>query len=147
MTTAHPPGITFASFQALGTAVALEVARDAAAAGFGSFWTAETTGQEAFATLGAVAAAVPGLGLGTGVLALQLRTPMLAAMGAATLQGLPLFVFFTSEVVALQALGTTFLLLVWLYVMANVIVFGAALNYVLAYDVTGREVTSKHPEP
>ena len=59
---------------------------------------------------------------------------------AATLQGLPLFVFFTSEVVALQALGTTFLLLVWLYVMANVIVFGAALNYVLAYVDTGREV-------
>jgi len=45
-----------------------------------------------------------------------------------------------SDVVALQALGTTFLLLVWLYVMANVIVFGAALNYVLAYGVTGREV-------
>jgi len=88
MTTAPAPGITFASFQALGTQVALEIARDAAAAGFGSFWTAETTGQEAFATLGAVAAAVPGIGLGTGVLALQLRTPMLAAMGAATLQGL-----------------------------------------------------------
>ena len=52
-----------------------------------------------------------------------------------TLQALPLFVSLTSEVVALQALGTTFLLLVWLYVMANVIVFGAALNYVLAYGV------------
>jgi membrane protein len=63
----------------------------------------------------------------------------------ATLQALPLFVFLTSEVVALQALGTTFLLLVWLYVMANVIVFGAALNYVLAYGVTGREVQPKHP--
>jgi len=65
---------------------------------------------------------------------------------AATLQALPLFVFLTSEVVALQALGTTFLLLVWLYVMANVIVFGAALNYVLAYGVTGREVEPKRPE-
>jgi membrane protein len=60
-----------------------------------------------------------------------------------TLQALPLFVYLTSEVVALQALGTTFLLLVWLYVMANVIVFGAALNYVLAYGVTGREVQPK----
>ena len=57
-----------------------------------------------------------------------------------TLQALPLFVSLTSEVVALQALGTTFLLLVWLYVMANVIVFGAALNYVLAYVDPGREV-------
>jgi hypothetical protein len=31
-----------------------------------------------------------------------------------TLQGLPLFLFLTSDVVALQALGTTLLLLVWL---------------------------------
>jgi membrane protein len=64
-----------------------------------------------------------------------------------TLQALPLFVSLTSEVVALQALGTTFLLLVWLYVMANVIVFGAALNYVLAYVDTGREVQPKRSEP
>ena len=65
---------------------------------------------------------------------------------AATFQGLPLFVFFTSDIVALQALGTTFLLLVWLYVMANVIVFGAALNYVLAYGVTDRAVVAKRPD-
>ena len=69
-----------------------------------------------------------------------------AIVVAATLQALPLFVALTTEVVALQALGTTFLLLVWLYVMANVIVFGAALNYVLAYGVTGREVQPKRPE-
>ena len=71
-----------------------------------------------------------------------------AVVLAATLQALPLFVFFTTEVVALQALGTTFLLLVWLYVMANVIVFGAALNYVLAYVDTGREVRPRRePAP
>ena len=86
--TNQPPGFTFASFQALGAPTALEVARDAADAGFGSFWTAETTGEEAFATLGAVAATEPRVALGTGVLALQLRSPMLAAMGAATLQAL-----------------------------------------------------------
>ena len=61
----------------------------------------------------------------------------------ATLQILPLFVFFTSDIVALQALGTTFLLLVSLYVMAIMIVFGATLNYVLAYGVTGRPVVPK----
>ncbi len=88
MTSRAAPGITFASFQPLGAPTAIDVARDARDAGFGSFWTAETTGEEAFATLGAVAAGAPGIGLGTGVLALQLRTPMLAAMGAATLQGL-----------------------------------------------------------
>ena len=86
--TDRPIGLTFASFQALGLEVGLDMARSARAAGFGSFWTAETVGPEAFASLGAVAAAVPGLDLGTGVLALQLRTPMLAAMGAATLQAL-----------------------------------------------------------
>jgi membrane protein len=62
-----------------------------------------------------------------------------------TLQGLPLFVFVFTDVVALQALGTTFLLLVWLYVMANVIVFCAAFNYELAYGRTGRIPEPKHP--
>ena len=66
-----------------------------------------------------------------------------AILLAGTLQALPLFVFFTTEVVALQALGTTFLLLVWLYVMANVIVLGAALNYVLAYGMSGRQPQPK----
>lgn len=80
------PGVTAASFAALGPQVTLEAARTAREAGFGSFWVAETVGAEAFASLAAVAGAVPGLDLGTGVLAMQLRTPALAAMGAATLQ-------------------------------------------------------------
>jgi membrane protein len=64
-----------------------------------------------------------------------------------SLQGLPLFVFLTSDVVALQALGTTFLLLVWLYVMANVIVFGAAFNYELAHGARqGGSVGPQDPE-
>ena len=83
-----PAGVTFASFSALGLPAGIDVARTASDLGFGSFWTAETVGQEAFASLAAVAMAVPGLDLGTGVLALQLRTPMLAVMGAATLQSL-----------------------------------------------------------
>jgi YihY family inner membrane protein len=56
-----------------------------------------------------------------------------AAIGAVLLQGtfqvLPLFVRFSSEVVAVQALGASALLLVWLYVMANAIVFGAEVNW------------------
>ena len=82
------PGVTFASFAALGLDAAREVARDAVAQGYGSFWTAETVGQEAFSTLASIAVTAPELDLGTGVLALQLRTPMLTAMGAATLQSL-----------------------------------------------------------
>lgn len=85
----HPRlGLTYASLMPLGPALAVDTARRAVDLGYTSFWTAETTGTEAFALLGAVAATQPGLGLGTGVLALQLRTPMVAAMGAATLQAL-----------------------------------------------------------
>ncbi len=81
-------GVTFASFQNLGVDAALDAARWATELGLGSYWTAETTGPEAFATLAAVGASAPALDLGTGVLALQLRTPMVTAMGAATLQAL-----------------------------------------------------------
>lgn len=81
-------GITFAGFQAMGLDAGLAIARLARDSGYRSYWTAETTGPEAFATLGAVGAAIGGMDLGTGVLAIQLRTPMLAAMGAATLQAI-----------------------------------------------------------
>jgi probable F420-dependent oxidoreductase len=66
----------------------VRVGRLAQELGYDSFWTAEVTGTEAFSLLTAVGAAAPGLGLGTGVIALQLRTPPLAAMAAATLQSL-----------------------------------------------------------
>jgi membrane protein len=56
-----------------------------------------------------------------------------AALGAAalqvTFQALPIFLSVSKHVVALQALGATILLLIWLYVMANVIVFGAEFNW------------------
>jgi probable F420-dependent oxidoreductase len=83
-----PLGVTIASLPVLGVPGGLDVARRASELGYRSFWTAETTGPEAFALLAAAGAAAPGMGLGTGVLPLQLRTPMLLAMGAATLQAL-----------------------------------------------------------
>jgi probable F420-dependent oxidoreductase len=84
-----PLGVTFASLQgALIPGDAVTVARRAADLGYRSFWTAEVVGPEAFALLGSVAAQVPSLDLGTGVVALQLRTPPLLAMAAATLQAL-----------------------------------------------------------
>ena len=81
-------GMTFASLMGLGPQLALETAAKARALGYSSFWTAETTGPEAFSLLAAAGAAAPGLDLGTGVLALQLRTPMVVAMAGATLQAL-----------------------------------------------------------
>jgi probable F420-dependent oxidoreductase len=88
VTGAQHVGVTFASLMSLPPARAPEVAAFAADLGYGSFWTAETTGPEAFSVLAAAGAAAPGLGLGTGVLALQLRTPMVVAMAGATLQAL-----------------------------------------------------------
>src|SRR5690349_23237463 len=83
-----PIGVTFASVMALGPQYAPDLARAASDLGYESFWTAETTGPEAFSLLAAAGAAAPGIGLGTGVLALQLRTPMVVAMAGATLQAL-----------------------------------------------------------
>lgn len=79
-------GVTYASLPALGVMGAPEVARRAESLGYTSFWVAETTGTEAFSHLSLVGEAAPSLSLGTGVLALQLRTPMLTAMSAASLQ-------------------------------------------------------------
>lgn len=81
-------GVTFASLMGLGPAAAVETARLAEEVGYRSYWTAETTGPEAFSVLTAAGAAAPSLDLGTGVLALQLRTPMVVAMAGATLQAL-----------------------------------------------------------
>ncbi|HEY2551699.1 MAG TPA: LLM class F420-dependent oxidoreductase [Streptosporangiaceae bacterium] len=81
-------GVTAAPFIRSGPAAALELARRAAALHYDSFWVAEVTGTEAFAVLGAASLSAPGIGLGTGVLPLQVRTPSLLAMAAASLQAL-----------------------------------------------------------
>jgi membrane protein len=60
----------------------------------------------------------------------------------ASFQALPVYVRFSNNVVALKAFGGPALLLVWLYVMANVIVFGAEVNWRFAQrrgTVTGVE--------
>src|SRR5436305_2076117 len=88
MTSGRGMGVTFASLTSLGAAAAPAIASRAHELGYTSFWTAETTGPEAFSVLGAAGAVAPGIGLGTGVLALQLRTPMVVAMAGATLQAL-----------------------------------------------------------
>lgn len=81
-------GATAAPIQTLGAPTTISTARLAEELGYDSLWVAEANGSEAFSLLGAVSIAAPTLGLGTGVLALQLRTPPLAAMAAATLQQL-----------------------------------------------------------
>ncbi|HEY7729440.1 MAG TPA: YhjD/YihY/BrkB family envelope integrity protein [Gaiellaceae bacterium] len=63
-----------------------------------------------------------------------------------TFQFLPLFTSISRNVVSLQVLGTGALLIVWLYVLANVIVFGAELNWQLAYGRHGLTARPKRPE-
>ncbi|MGH9062945.1 MAG: LLM class flavin-dependent oxidoreductase [Acidimicrobiales bacterium] len=83
-----PLGVTFTPPYSLGAASLLSVARRAEELGYRSFWTSEITGPETFSTLGAISVAAPSLDLASGVVALQLRTPPLLAMAAATLQAL-----------------------------------------------------------
>ena len=73
----------------LGPQLAVDTAQRAEELGYRSFWTAETTGPEAFSLLAAAGAAAPSLDLGTGVLALQLRTPMVVAMAGGDAPGAP----------------------------------------------------------
>src|SRR5439155_12211455 len=80
--------VSVAGLQTLGAAVSLEVAHEADELGFAAVWVAEANAAEGMSLLGAVSQVAPHVGLGTGVLALQLRTPPLHAMAAATLQQL-----------------------------------------------------------
>ena len=88
MTNAAPLGVTFGSLGVLGPRAILDIADVAVQQGYQSIWTVEATGSDAFSLLGAVSAAHPQLGLGTGIIPVQLRAPTLTAMTAATLQAL-----------------------------------------------------------
>ena len=81
-------GVTFGSLSVLGVPAIVEIAKLSQSLGYKSIWTVEATGTDAFTLLGAVAGAAPGFGLGTGIAPIQLRTPPLMAMSAASLQAL-----------------------------------------------------------
>lgn len=81
-------GVTFGSLAVLGPRAAPEIARFGAELGFRSFWTVEATGTDAFTLLGSVATAVTNIDLATGIVPVQVRSPALTAMSAATLQAL-----------------------------------------------------------
>jgi alkanesulfonate monooxygenase SsuD/methylene tetrahydromethanopterin reductase-like flavin-dependent oxidoreductase (luciferase family) len=66
-------GVTAAPFIRSGTAAVVDLAWRADRLGYDSFWVAEVTGIEAFSVLGAASRVAPGVGLGTGVLAMQVR--------------------------------------------------------------------------
>lgn len=86
--TVTPLGVTFGSLGVLGPKAVTEIAINAQALGYKSFWTVEATGTDAMSLLGAVSHTAPKLDLATGIIPIQLRTPALTAMTAATLQAL-----------------------------------------------------------
>ena len=49
-------------------------------------------------------------------------------------QILPLYLRYSADVVSWQALGGPIILLVWLFLMANIIVFGAEINWAHAHQ-------------
>ena len=81
-------GITFGSLSVLGPKAITDIATQAQTMGYSSIWTVEATGTDALTILGAAGQAAPKLDLGTGIIPVQVRTPTLAAMSAATLQEL-----------------------------------------------------------
>ena len=85
----NPLGVTFGSLGVLGPAAVMDIAKLSADTGYQSLWTVEATGTDAMTLLGAAAASAPGLGLGTGIIPIQLRNPTLTAMTAATMVKLP----------------------------------------------------------
>ena len=62
-----PLGVTVGSLAVLGPRATAEIARLAESMGYGSLWTAEATGTDAFTPLATVSAVAPGMGLGTGI--------------------------------------------------------------------------------
>ncbi len=85
---ATPLGVTYGSLAVLGSRRILDIATLARDLNYRSLWTVEATGTDAFRLLGAVSAVAPELDLATGIVPVQVRTPPLAAMSAATLQSL-----------------------------------------------------------
>ena len=83
-----PLGVTFGSLSVLGVRAIIDVAQHASELGYRSLWTVEATGTDAFSLLGAASAVAPGLDLATGIVPVQVRTPPLTAMCAASLQAL-----------------------------------------------------------
>ena len=86
--TKTPLGMTFGSLGVLGPKAVTDIALQAQNLGYQSFWSVEATGTDAMTLLGAVAHAAPKIDLATGIIPVQLRTPALTAMSAATLQAL-----------------------------------------------------------
>lgn len=78
-------GVALPFFPALPLSEYQALAREAEARGYRTAWTGEVTGADAFTTLALVGCATSRLGLATGIVPIQTRTPVVLALAAATL--------------------------------------------------------------
>jgi len=78
-------GLALPFFPALPLPEYQALAREAEARGYRTAWTGEVTGTDAFTPLALVASVTSRLGLATGIVPIQTRTPIVLALTAATL--------------------------------------------------------------
>jgi len=81
-------GLALPVRESLGFQQSLELAMEAEQLGYRSLWTAEVSGVDAISTLAAYATVTSRVQLGTAVIAIQTRTPVMTAMSFASLHAL-----------------------------------------------------------
>src|SRR5439155_25561512 len=78
-------GLALPVRESIGFRKSLELAQEADRLGYRSLWTAEVSGADALTVLSAYATVTSGVQLGTAVIAIQPRTPVMTAMSFASL--------------------------------------------------------------
>lgn len=78
-------GIALPMRESVGVRGSIELVQEAERLGYRSLWTAEVNGVDALTVLAAYATATSRMQLGTGVIAIQSRTPVMTAMSFASL--------------------------------------------------------------
>jgi len=87
-TTQHGLGLALPVRESLGFHKSLELAKEAEQLGYRSLWTAEVNGLDALTVLSAYATVTSRVQLGTAVIAIQTRTPVMTAMSFASIHTL-----------------------------------------------------------
>jgi probable F420-dependent oxidoreductase len=87
-TVQHDLGLALPVRESIGFQKSLEFAQEAERLGYRSLWTAEVSGADALTVLSAYATVTSRVQLGTAVIAMQTRTPVMTAMSFASLHAL-----------------------------------------------------------
>ncbi len=88
MTTSHPLGLALPIRDSIGFRGSLDLAQEAERLGYRSLWTAEVSGMDALTTLAAYVTVTERVQLGTAVIAIQSRTPVMTAMSFASIHAM-----------------------------------------------------------